>query len=141
MEPDEMIFSTILSACGRAGNLSYGKAIHEFITEKYMVTDPYLQSALVTMYASCGSMELAQNLYDQLSPKNVVVSTAMVTGYSKLGQVEAARLIFDQMDEKDFVCWSAMISGYAETEQPREGLELFNKMRVWGTKPGQVELC
>ncbi|XP_057489119.1 pentatricopeptide repeat-containing protein At4g14820-like [Actinidia eriantha] len=140
VEPDEMIFSTILSACGRAGNLSYGKAIHKFITEKNMVTDPYLQSALVTMYASCGSMELAQNLYDRLSPKNVVVSTAMVTGYSKLGKVEAARLIFDQMAEKDLVCWSAMIAGYAESEQPREALKLFNEMQDWGIKPDQVAM-
>ncbi|KAL6971553.1 hypothetical protein U1Q18_031232, partial [Sarracenia purpurea var. burkii] len=140
VEPDEIIFSIIISSCGRAGNLCYGKAIHEFITAKDMVIDPHLQSALVTMYASCGSMELAHNLYDQLSQKHVVVSTAMVSGYSKLGQVKEARLIFDQMAEKDLVCWSAMISGYAESEQPQEALELFEKMQVCGIKPDQVTM-
>ncbi|CAL5395446.1 unnamed protein product [Camellia sinensis] len=140
VKPDEMILSTILSACGRAGNLSYGKAIHELIVEKHMLVDPHLQSALITMYASCGSMELAQNLYDQLSQKNVVVSTAMVSGYSKLGNVEAACLIFNQMDEKDLVCWSAMISGYAESDQPQESLKLFDEMQVSGIRPDQVTM-
>ncbi|XP_058212174.1 pentatricopeptide repeat-containing protein At4g14820 [Rhododendron vialii] len=140
VEPDEVIFSSIISACGRARNLSYGKAIHEFITQSGMLTDPHLQSALVSMYGSCGSMELAQNLYDQLSTKPIVVSTAMISGYSKNGQVEAARLIFDQMTGKDLVCWSAMMSCYAESEKPLEALELFNQMQVRRIKPDKVTM-
>ncbi|XAR69426.1 hypothetical protein NMG60_11000997 [Bertholletia excelsa] len=140
VEPDEIILSIVLSACGRAGNLTYGKAIHEFIIEKNMVIDSHLQSALVTMYASCGSMELAQNLYDLVSPKNVVMSTAMLSGYFKLGNIEAARLIFDQMVERDLVCWSAMISGYAESEQPQEAFLLFHEMEAQGIEPDQVTM-
>lgn len=140
VEPDGIIFSSILSACGRAGNLSYGKAIHEFITQNGMLGDPHLQSALINMYGSCGSMELAQNFYDQLSPKHVVVSTAMISGYSKHGQVEAARLIFDEMTEKDLVCWSAMISCYVDSEKPLQALELFNQMQVRRIKPDEVTM-
>ena len=84
VELDGRIFSTILAACGRAGNLDFGRVIHEFIVENNIGLDSHLQSALVTMYAGCGSMDVAQSLYNRLSPKNVVVSTAMVSGYSKL---------------------------------------------------------
>ncbi|KAA8527618.1 hypothetical protein F0562_034987 [Nyssa sinensis] len=140
VEPDEIILCTILSACGRSGNLTYGKVIHEFITEKNMLVDPHLQSTLVSMYASCGSMDMAQNLFDKLAPKNVVASTAMVSGYSKLRQVESARLIFNQMAVKDLVCWSAMISGYAESDWPQEALKLFHEMQVSGIKPDQVTM-
>lgn len=31
VKPDEKIFSTVLAACGRDGNLEFGKAFHEFI--------------------------------------------------------------------------------------------------------------
>ena len=140
VEPDEMILSTVLSACGRAGNLSYGKMIHDFIMENNIVVDPYLQSALVTMYASCGTMDLALDLFEKMSPKNLVASTAMVTGYSKLGQIEDSRSIFDQMVKKDLVCWSAMISGYAESDSPQEALNLFNEMQSLGIKPDQVTM-
>lgn len=140
VKPDEIVLSKIVSACGRAKNLSYGKAIHEFITKNNIVVDPHLQSALVTMYASCGSIDFAQELFNKMSTKNLIVSTAMVCAYSKLGQVENARMIFDQLVEKDLVCWSAMISGYAESDRPQEALKLFNGMQVLGMKPDQVTM-
>ncbi|KAJ4969134.1 hypothetical protein NE237_015835 [Protea cynaroides] len=140
VEPDEMVLATILSACGRAGNLDYGRVIHEYITRKNVTLDSHLQSALITMYSNCGAMDLAQLLFDKMSPKNLVVSTAMVSAYSKLRNVEAARSIFNQMVEKDLVCWSAMISGYAESDWPQEGLKLFDEMRVSGIKPDQITM-
>lgn len=140
VEPDEIILTRIVSACGRGRNLSYGKVIHKFITENNIVVDPHLQSALVTMYASFGSMDLAQELFNKMSPKNLIVSTAMVSAYSKLQRVEDARMIFNQMVEKDLVCWSAMISGYAESDRPQEALNLFNEMQILGLKPDQITM-
>ncbi|KAF5736877.1 pentatricopeptide repeat-containing protein [Tripterygium wilfordii] len=140
VEPDGIILSIIISACGRAGNLSYGKEIHEYLKEKHVFLDPYLQSALVTMYANCGRMDTAQELYDRMSPKNLIVSTAMLSGYSKMGQIKMARLIFNHMVDKDMVCWSAMISGYAESDQPQEALNLFKEMQVLGIKPDQITM-
>ncbi|XWS08958.1 hypothetical protein CRYUN_Cryun40dG0044700 [Craigia yunnanensis] len=140
IEVDKFIFSSILSACGRAGNLDYGKAIHDYIIQKDIVVDAHLSSALVAMYASCGCMDMAQQLFDQMTPKNLVVSTAMVSGYSRHRRVEDAQLIFDQMVEKDLVAWSAMISGYAESDQPQEALRLFNELQVLGIKPDHVTM-
>ena len=140
VEPDEIVLSKIVSACGHARNLRYGKAIHEFITKNNIVVDPHLQSALVTMYASCGSIDFAQELFNKMSTKNLIVSTAMVFAYSKLGKVEDARMIFNQLVKKDLVCWSAMISGYAESDRPQEALKLFNEMQVLGINPDQVTM-
>lgn len=140
LEPDEIILSTVLSACARAGNLDFGTKIQEIIAKKNIVMDPHLQSALITMYASCGSMDLAWNLYEKISPKNMVVSTAMVSGLAKGGQVGKARYVFDQMVEKDLICWSAMISGYTESDCPQEGLVLFKKMQQLGIKPDVVTM-
>lgn len=140
IEPDEKVFSTVVSACCRAANLELGKAIHNMIIDSNVMVDTYMQSGLVTMYAVCGSMDVAQDLFDKLHPKNVVASTAMVSGYSKAGDVKSARSIFDQMVDKDLVCWSAMISGYAESDWPQEALKLFNEMQVLGIKPDQVTM-
>ncbi|KAH1075300.1 hypothetical protein J1N35_027628 [Gossypium stocksii] len=140
IEADKFVLSSILSACGRAGNLDCGKAIHDYIIQKELVIDAHLRCALVTMYASCGCMDMAQQLYDQMIPKNVVVSTAMVSGYSRHGRVKDARLIFDQMVEKDLVSWSAMISGYAESDQPQEALRLFNELQILGIRSDQVTM-
>ncbi|KAF4363511.1 hypothetical protein G4B88_022072 [Cannabis sativa] len=140
IKPDRMILSTILSACGRAGNLTYGKAIHDFIIDNNIAVDSRLQSSLVAMYASCGSMDLAKKMFGMMSSKNLVVSTAMISGYSKLGQLQDARLTFDQMAEKDVVAWSAMISAYAESDWPQEALRLFNEMQQLGVSPDYVTM-
>ncbi|TKY71165.1 Pentatricopeptide repeat-containing protein [Spatholobus suberectus] len=140
MEPDAIILCTLLSACGHAGNLTYGKATHEFIKDNELPVDSHLQTALVNMYANCGAMDLAREVYDQLPSKHLVVSTAMLSGYAKLGMVEDAHFIFDQMVEKDLVCWSAMISGYAESDQPHEALQLFNEMQRQRIVPDQITM-
>ncbi|KAL0367377.1 UNVERIFIED_CONTAM: Pentatricopeptide repeat-containing protein [Sesamum radiatum] len=140
VEPDERIFTTILSACSRFGNLDIGKLVHGFISENNIVIDSHLQSVLVNMYASSGAMDMAQSLYDKLKPKNVVASTAMISGYSKVGNVEAARLVFDEMVDKDLVCWSAMISGYADSDNPQEALKIFHEMQQHGIRPDQVTM-
>ncbi|KAK3198836.1 hypothetical protein Dsin_022251 [Dipteronia sinensis] len=59
--PDEMVLSKILSACARSGNISYGKVIHEFIVDNNVVRDAHLQTALITMYASCGCLDMAKD--------------------------------------------------------------------------------
>ncbi|PIN19833.1 hypothetical protein CDL12_07482 [Handroanthus impetiginosus] len=139
-EPDQRIFTTILSSCAHVGNLDVGKLVHGFISENKMVIDSHLQSALLNMYASSGAMDMAQSLYDNLKTKNVVASTALITGYSKVGNIEAARLVFDAMVDKDLVCWSAMISGYAESDKPQEALMIFHDMQQNGIKPDQVTM-
>ncbi|XWS39295.1 hypothetical protein CRYUN_Cryun18bG0039000 [Craigia yunnanensis] len=87
---DKFILSNIFFACGRARNLDYEKAIHDYIIQKDLVVDAHLKSALVTMYASCACMDLAQQLFVQMTPKNLVVSTAMISGYLRHGRVEDA---------------------------------------------------
>ncbi|CAL9768298.1 unnamed protein product [Musa acuminata subsp. burmannicoides] len=138
--PDRVILATILSACARTRNLTSGGAVHSYIVESNLSIDAHLQSALISMYSNCGSMDTAQRLYDDTSPKNLVASTAMVFGYAKLGKIAVARSIFDQMTDKDLVCWSAMISGYAESDQPNEALKLFNEMHLLGVKPDKITM-
>ncbi|KAL1561761.1 pentatricopeptide repeat-containing protein [Salvia divinorum] len=140
IKPDARVFTTILAACSRVGNLDIGRLVQEYISESNVVVDYQLQTALLNMYINFGAMDKAQSFYDELKPKNVVASTAMITGYSKIGNLEAAQLIFDEMVDKDLVCWSAMISCYANSDEPREALEIFGEMQQLGVKPDQVTM-
>uniref|UniRef100_A0A1D1ZLU0 Pentatricopeptide repeat-containing protein At4g14820 n=1 Tax=Anthurium amnicola TaxID=1678845 RepID=A0A1D1ZLU0_9ARAE len=138
--PDQVVLVTVLSACGRTRNLNSGRGIHSYITDSGMEIDEHLRGALINMYASCGSMDLAQQLYDEMCPKNLVASTAMVFGYAKAGMIDIARSIFDGMQERDLVSWSAMVSGYVECEQPHKALVLFNEMRAHDIRPDRITM-
>ncbi|XP_019056682.1 PREDICTED: pentatricopeptide repeat-containing protein At4g14820 [Tarenaya hassleriana] len=138
--PDEIILCNIVSACGRVKNLNYSKAVHRFIIENKVKMDAYLLSALVTMYAGTGCMDMAQQLFAKMPERNLIVSTAMVSGFSRAGRIDDARAIFCQMEEKDLVCWSAMISGYAENDRPEEALRIFEEMLALGINPDQITM-
>jgi pentatricopeptide repeat protein len=79
IKPDKMTFTSVLTACSSPALLEQGKKFHQQIVHAGYNLDVYLQSALVSMYAKCGSMEDAQQVFDQMSERNVVAWTAMIT--------------------------------------------------------------
>ncbi|XP_019086139.1 PREDICTED: pentatricopeptide repeat-containing protein At4g14820-like [Camelina sativa] len=138
--PDEMILCNIVSACCRTGNMSYNRAIYDFLVENDVRMDTHLLTALVTMYAGAGCMDMAREFFEKLSVRTLFVSTAMVSGYSKAGRLDDARVIFDQTEEKDLVCWTTMISAYAESDHPQEALRVFEEMRHCGIEPDVITM-
>ena len=44
--------------------------------------DVFVLSALVDMYAKCGSTGDARQVFDEMSQKNMVTWTAMIVGYA-----------------------------------------------------------
>jgi pentatricopeptide repeat protein len=49
------------------------------------------------MYAKCGKVEIARQMFDNISRKNVVSWTAMIGGYAMHGLAEDAHTLFIQM--------------------------------------------
>ncbi|KAF8047460.1 hypothetical protein N665_3011s0006 [Sinapis alba] len=138
--PDEMILCNIVSTCARSGNMRYNRAIYDFLKENEVRMDTHLLTALVTMYAGAGCMDIAREFYVKMSVRSLFVSTAMVSGFSKAGRLEDARDIFDQMGKKDLVCWTTMISAYAESDHPEEALRVFEDMCRSGTEPDEIAM-
>ncbi|KAF8100657.1 hypothetical protein N665_0219s0031 [Sinapis alba] len=138
--PDEMILCNIVSTCARSGNARYNRAIYDFLKENEVRMDTHLLTALVTMYAGAGCMDIAREFYVKMSVRSLFVSTAMVSGFSKAGRLEDARDIFDQMGKKDLVCWTTMISAYAESDHPEEALRVFEEMCRSGTEPDEIAM-
>lgn len=135
---DAVILATVLSACGRMGDLSSGRAVHTYIADSGLELDDHLRAALVGMYAGCGAMDLARAIYDEAPSQNPVAATALISGYARAGMATAARAVFDAMRERDLVAWTAMVAGYVDCGRPREALALFNEMRARGVRPDGV---
>ncbi|KAL0727880.1 hypothetical protein Bca4012_023973 [Brassica carinata] len=138
--PDEMILCNIVSACARTGDTRYNRAVYDFLKENDVRMDAHLLTALVTMYAGAGCMDIAREFHTKMSVRSLFVSTAMVSGFSKAGRLEDARDIFDQTGKKDLVCWTTMISAYAESDHPEEALRVFEEMCRYGTEPDEIAM-
>ncbi|CAM6092735.1 unnamed protein product [Calypogeia fissa] len=97
VEPNHVTFAGLLNACASVGALEEGKRLHEQIIEKGYVSDVFVASNLVNMYAKCGSIEDAWAVFEHMPTRNVVAWTALIQGYTKCGQAEKAMELCQQM--------------------------------------------
>lgn len=97
VNPDKVIFFGVLSACASPSALKHGLKVHLHIIEAGHELDSFVGSALVDMYAKCGNLHLAQQVFEQLPVKDVVSWTALISGYEQQGESKEALNIFDEM--------------------------------------------
>ena len=89
-----------LKACGSVGSSCIEKAqqIHdEIMSRDFLQKDIVIGNALVDMYAKCGSLVRAQEVFDMLPERNVITWGALITAYSQLGRAENTLSIFNEM--------------------------------------------
>lgn len=99
VEPDSLTIVIILPACADLGALKQGKWIHHYVVRNGFGSDIYVGTALIDMYAKCGSIEVARQLFDKMSKRDVISWNAMIAGYGMHGLGEDALAIFAQMQE------------------------------------------
>ncbi|KAI5079220.1 hypothetical protein GOP47_0006891 [Adiantum capillus-veneris] len=103
IHPNAITFSCMLKACGTSRNLDKGQELHNLILREHLVADHIeLGNALVGMYAKCGALQKAQELFDELPIRDVVSWNALITGYTQNGHGEKALNCFDQMQQAGF---------------------------------------
>ena len=98
LSPDAMTFTCILKACGSMGAAETGKEIHaDIVKEGLLVHDSVLGNALVDMYAKCGALGMAQQVFDEISIRDIVSWTSLISGYGKHGHGEETLSCFRRM--------------------------------------------
>lgn len=66
------------------------------------------------------------------------IGSALSSMYAKCGNLDDGNLVFRRMPARDVLSWNAMISGLSHNGRGNEALELFEEMRLEGTKPDNV---
>eukprot|EP01018_Ginkgo_biloba_P030840 Gb_14956 [translate_table: standard] len=96
-QADKFTFPFVLKACASLSALQVGKEIHCHIIRNGFESDVYVGNALIDMYAKCGSLEIARQLFDKMSTRDAVSWNAMIAGYAQNGHGNEALTLFQQM--------------------------------------------
>ncbi|KAL5729276.1 hypothetical protein ACHQM5_002250 [Ranunculus cassubicifolius] len=83
--PDRVAMVTVVYDVAKLGATHKAKLVHEYILEKKFHVDVVLGSAMIDMYAKCGSVEVAREICDGMSVRNVVSWSAMIAAYGYHG--------------------------------------------------------
>ncbi|KAI5055236.1 hypothetical protein GOP47_0030381 [Adiantum capillus-veneris] len=133
ISPDRVTFACILKACSITGAIDKGKDLHSEIARKDLLLrkDALLGGALVDMYANCGALEMAREVFiDELPIGDVVSYSSLIAGFCEHGYGEEALYYFEEMlgegllpDVVTFGCVLKACGSIGATEQGQKYFE------------------
>ncbi|KAJ4975860.1 hypothetical protein NE237_000966 [Protea cynaroides] len=134
IKPNFPSLISVLSVCASLAILAHGRQIHATVVKSQFDLDVFVASALITMYVKCGDLVKARQVFDRCSPKDIVMWNSMITGYAQHGLGEEALQVFHEMCSlgmaADDVTFVGVLSACSYTGKVKEGLELFESMRL-----------
>eukprot|EP01018_Ginkgo_biloba_P034181 Gb_33061 [translate_table: standard] len=132
VKPDKLSIVSVLPACAHLAALQQGKWIHVYTLRRGFESDVVVGTALIDMYAKCGSIEVARRLFDRMPKRNVVSWSAMIAGYGMHGYGEEALALFSQMQQTsvkpDDITFVSVLSACSHAGLVEEGWQYFNSM-------------
>ncbi|KFK33747.1 hypothetical protein AALP_AA5G054800 [Arabis alpina] len=142
IEPDKFSVTTALTACAQVGALAQGKWIHEVLKKKkWIESDVYVGTTLVDMYAKCGWIEMAMEVFEKLTRRNVFSWAALIGGYAAYGYAREAITCLERMEREDdikpdSVVLLAVLAACAHGGLLQEGRSMLDTMEArYGITP------
>uniref|UniRef100_A0A7N2RB25 Pentatricopeptide repeat-containing protein n=1 Tax=Quercus lobata TaxID=97700 RepID=A0A7N2RB25_QUELO len=86
IHPNEVTMATVISACAHLGALDLGKEIHLHKLQNGFDVDVYIGSALIDIYAKCGSLDRSLSVFFKLREKNLFCWNSVIDGLAVHGK-------------------------------------------------------
>ncbi|KAH7441229.1 hypothetical protein KP509_03G029700 [Ceratopteris richardii] len=96
---NKVIALCMLKACGVSEALLQGRLLHLEVIELNVLTDPVIISALIDMYAKCGSLSDACNVLESSTTRCMVSWGALFGGLIDQGEYSTAFKMFERMSQ------------------------------------------
>ncbi|KAK7280118.1 hypothetical protein RJT34_25180 [Clitoria ternatea] len=143
VEPTDFMISSMLSACAELGGLELGRSVHALAVKACVEENIFVGSALVDLYGKCGSIENAEQVFNEMPERNLVTWNAMIGGYAHQGDVDMALSLFEKMAlgscgiVPSYVTLVSVLSACSRAGTVERGLQIFESMRrEHGIEPG-----
>lgn len=101
--PNEFVMTSVLSAVAHPEfSGKEGREIHCLATKSGLFSFVSVRNSLLTMYAKCGQMQDAVQLFESSNGLNSITWSAMITGHAQNGNPEEALSLFSRMHSSGF---------------------------------------
>ncbi|XP_021899061.1 pentatricopeptide repeat-containing protein At3g56550 [Carica papaya] len=131
----------LLSSCAHVGALGMGIELHRIACERGFDTNVYIGNALIDMYAKCGSLSDAFQIFDGMRKRDVFTWNSIIFGYGVHGHGTEAISLFEQMlmagMQPNSITFLGLLCGCSHQGLVEEGVKHFHMMGSrFNVKPG-----
>lgn len=136
VKPNWVTIMSVLPACAHSAALERGRKIHNFASRIGLDANASIQTALVAMYAKCGSLFDALQCFDRIhrTEKNLVAWNTMITAYASHACGSEAVSTFEDMIragvQPDNITFTGLLSGCSHSGLVDDGLKYFDHMKT-----------
>ncbi|CAN6462826.1 unnamed protein product [Victoria cruziana] len=129
---DRITMVSVASACGYLGALDLAMWVHAFIYKKNIELDVCLGTALIDMYARCGNVKHAIEVFNKMTRKDVLSWTAAIGALAMHGLSKEALGLFLEMKKQgiqpDGVTFVEVLTACSHGGLVEQGLQYFHSM-------------
>ncbi|KAK4409745.1 Pentatricopeptide repeat-containing protein [Sesamum angolense] len=133
IRPNDFTFAGVLNACAHQTAEELGRQVHGHMTRTGFDPFSFAASALVHMYAKCGSVETAHKVFKWLPRPDLVSWTSLINGYAQNGQPHEALQLFDRLlksgNQPDHITFIGVLSACTHAGLVDKGLEYFYSIK------------
>ncbi|RZC04559.1 pentatricopeptide repeat-containing protein At4g22760-like [Glycine soja] len=135
-----MTLASVISACSQLGDLEHWCWIESHINDFGIVLDDHLATALIDLYAKCGSIDKAYELlFPSMRKRDSVAYSAMIYGCGINGKASDAIKLFEQMLAEcigpNLVTYTGLLTAYNHAGLLEKGYQCFNSMKDYELVP------
>ncbi|XP_012447935.1 pentatricopeptide repeat-containing protein At1g31430 [Gossypium raimondii] len=140
VKPDKFVLVSLLTGCAKLGALEQGKWIHGYLNENSIVLDTVVGTALIEMYAKCGCIEEALEIFYGLRKRDTASWTSIICGMAVNGETSKALELFSEMEQTnekpDDITFIGVLSACSHGGLVEEGRKVFDSIsKVYHMEP------
>ncbi|XP_076930710.1 pentatricopeptide repeat-containing protein At5g15300-like [Bidens hawaiensis] len=133
-QPDEVTMLSLVTACTDSGDLDIGEKIHRSVLDLGGgELSILLGNALIDMYAKCGNIDKALNIFRSMKEKVVTTWNSIIGGLAFHGHSEEAINIFNEMCrlklKPNDISFVGVLVACSHAGRVEEGREYFRVIR------------
>ncbi|KAG8059070.1 hypothetical protein GUJ93_ZPchr0002g23216 [Zizania palustris] len=125
---DQFIVASSLKSCAYDLDLGAGRMLHACILKLNMISDPFVNSSLVDMYAKCGSLEESHFLFSRTKDPCTATWSAIISGSCLNGQFDRAMHLFRTMQmehvQPNEFTYTSVLTACTALGDVRSGIEI-----------------
>ncbi|KAL8193412.1 hypothetical protein R6Q57_026547 [Mikania cordata] len=132
IKPDETFILGVISACSQLGVLDAAESVINDYVGTTLLSNLHVSTSLIDMYAKCGNLEKAAQVFAMTSGKDLFCYSTMIAAYANHGLGREAISLFEEMKSNnikpDTTTFIGVLSGCNHGGLIDEGWRYFKQM-------------